>query len=69
MFVQGLIFQGEGSTVLVESHYTPTSAPSTSQPPTLPPSMQTTYVAKEAATMPYDSPLPRVHSLGNDEGS
>ncbi|GJU35321.1 hypothetical protein Tco_1183675 [Tanacetum coccineum] len=24
---------------------------------------------KEAATMPHDSPLPRVHSLGSDEGS
>ncbi|GJU04158.1 hypothetical protein Tco_1114496 [Tanacetum coccineum] len=69
MLVQGLIFQGEGSTVPVESHHTPTSAPSTSQPPTSPPSMQTTHVTEEAATMPYDSPLPRVHSLGSDEGS
>ncbi|GKC90855.1 hypothetical protein Tco_1151504 [Tanacetum coccineum] len=65
----GLIFQGEGSTVPVESHHTPTSAPSTSQPPTSPPSMQTTHVAEEAATMPHDSPLLRVHSLGSDEGS
>ncbi|GJV72487.1 hypothetical protein Tco_1492482 [Tanacetum coccineum] len=31
--------------------------------------MQTTHVAKEAATMPHDSPLLRVHSLGSDEGS
>ncbi|GJT63845.1 hypothetical protein Tco_1015325, partial [Tanacetum coccineum] len=69
MLVQGLIFQGEGSIVPVESHHTPTSAPSTSQPSTSPPSMQTTHVAEEAATMPYDSPLPRVHSLGSDEGS
>ncbi|GKA14848.1 hypothetical protein Tco_0694494, partial [Tanacetum coccineum] len=68
MLVQGLIFQ-EGSTVIVVSHHTPTSAPSTSQPPTLPPSMQTTHVAEEAATMPHDSPLLRVHSLGSDEGS
>ncbi|GJV82263.1 ribonuclease H-like domain-containing protein [Tanacetum coccineum] len=44
-------------------------APSTSQPPTSLPSMQTTYVAEETATMPYDSPLLRVHSLGSDEGS
>ncbi|GJV84108.1 hypothetical protein Tco_1524006 [Tanacetum coccineum] len=36
MLVQGLIFQGEGSTVLVESHHTPTGAPSTSQPHLLP---------------------------------
>ncbi|GKC55995.1 hypothetical protein Tco_1083593, partial [Tanacetum coccineum] len=44
-------------------------APSTSQPPTSPPSMQTTQVAEEAATMPHDSPLLRVHSLRSDEGS
>ncbi|GKC91714.1 hypothetical protein Tco_1152363 [Tanacetum coccineum] len=69
MLVQGLIFQGEGSTIPVESHHTPTSAPSTSQPPTLPPSMQTTHVAEEAATIPHDSPLPRVYSLGSDEGN
>ncbi|GKD77175.1 hypothetical protein Tco_1339796 [Tanacetum coccineum] len=31
--------------------------------------MQTTYVAEEAATMPHDSPLLRVHLLGSDEGS
>nr|GEU53019.1 hypothetical protein [Tanacetum cinerariifolium] len=29
---EGLIVQGEGSTVLVDSHHTPTSVPSTSQP-------------------------------------
>ncbi|GKA20527.1 hypothetical protein Tco_0700516 [Tanacetum coccineum] len=69
MLVQDPIFQDEGSTLPVESHHTPTSAPSTSQPPTSQPSMQTTHVAEEAATMPYDSPLPRVHSLGSDEGS
>nr|GEV81978.1 hypothetical protein [Tanacetum cinerariifolium] len=32
MIVQGLIFQGEGSTVPVESHHAPTGTPSTSQP-------------------------------------
>ncbi|GJU48070.1 hypothetical protein Tco_1217625 [Tanacetum coccineum] len=53
----------------IESHYIPISAPSTSQLPTSSPSMQTTPVAEEAATMPHDSPLPRVHSLGSDEGS
>ncbi|GKE89547.1 hypothetical protein Tco_1567022, partial [Tanacetum coccineum] len=56
-------------TMPVEFHHTPISAPSTSQPPTSPPSIQTTYVIEEAATMPHDSPLLRVHSLGNDEGS
>ncbi|GJT78888.1 hypothetical protein Tco_1045613 [Tanacetum coccineum] len=58
-----------GLTVPVESHHTPTSAPSTSQPPTSPPSMQTTHVAEEAATMSHDSPLLRVHSLKSAEGS
>ncbi|GKA77077.1 hypothetical protein Tco_0783538 [Tanacetum coccineum] len=69
MLVQGQTLQGEGSTIPVESHHTPTSAPSTSQPPTSSPSMPTTHVAEEAAPMPHDSPLPRVHSLGSDEGS
>ncbi|GJW40327.1 hypothetical protein Tco_0066172 [Tanacetum coccineum] len=58
---------GEGSTVPVESYPTPTSAPSTSQPPTTPPSMQTTYDAEEPATMPYDSSHLRVQSLGSEE--
>ncbi|GJR76665.1 hypothetical protein Tco_0089030 [Tanacetum coccineum] len=57
--------QGEGPTIPVVSHHTPISGPSTSQPP----SIQTTPVAEEAAPMPHDSPLPRVHSLGSDEGS
>ncbi|GJX15936.1 putative ribonuclease H-like domain-containing protein [Tanacetum coccineum] len=65
----GQILQGEGSTIPVESHHTPISALSTFQPPTSPPSMQITHVAEEAATMPHDSPLLRVHSLGSDEGS
>ncbi|GKG30361.1 hypothetical protein Tco_0420259, partial [Tanacetum coccineum] len=47
--VQSLSQQGEGSTIPVESHHTPTSAPSTSQPPTTPPSMQTTHDAEEPA--------------------
>ncbi|GKD13305.1 hypothetical protein Tco_1197712, partial [Tanacetum coccineum] len=69
MLVQGQILQGEGSTIPVESYHIPISAPSTSQPPTSSPSMQITHVAEEAATMPHDSPLPRVHSLRSDEGS
>ncbi|GJQ98207.1 retrovirus-related pol polyprotein from transposon TNT 1-94, partial [Tanacetum coccineum] len=32
-------------------------------------SWDNTHVAEEAATMPHDSPLLRVHSLGSDEGS
>ncbi|GKF62691.1 hypothetical protein Tco_0182745, partial [Tanacetum coccineum] len=44
---------GEGSTIPVESHHTPTSAPSTSQLPASSPSMQTTH----AAPMPHDLPI------------
>ncbi|GKC47342.1 hypothetical protein Tco_1065064 [Tanacetum coccineum] len=69
MLVQGQILQGKGSIIPVESHHTPISAPSTSQPPTSPPSIQTTHVAEEAATMPYDSPLPGAHTPRRDEGS
>ncbi|GJV27936.1 hypothetical protein Tco_1384384 [Tanacetum coccineum] len=57
--------QGEGSTISVVSHHTPTSGLSTSQPPSTPPFIQTTPVAEEAALMPHDSPLLRVHSLGS----
>ncbi|GJW98713.1 hypothetical protein Tco_0180521 [Tanacetum coccineum] len=109
-----LIGYGEGSTIPVESHHTPTVAPSTSQPhhsPTLrdfirqetkvpqPSSPTQTHVADEVvstgvddrhreatttvsgleagqgsgnihktATMPYDSPLPRVHIFKSEEG-
>ncbi|GJR05371.1 putative ribonuclease H-like domain-containing protein [Tanacetum coccineum] len=38
-------------------------APSTSQLPTLPPSMQITHVAEEAANMPHDSPIPGGHGV------
>ncbi|GJW02591.1 hypothetical protein Tco_1561447 [Tanacetum coccineum] len=69
MLVQGPNLQGQGSTVQSDSHHTTTSAPSTSQPPTSPLSMQITHVAEEAATFPYDSPHPRVYSLRSDEGS
>ncbi|GJS66871.1 hypothetical protein Tco_0681435 [Tanacetum coccineum] len=65
----GSDLQGEGSTIPVESHHTPTSALSTLQPLTTSPSMTTTNVAKEATLIPYVSPLLRVHSLGSDEGS
>ncbi|GJW10033.1 hypothetical protein Tco_1575860 [Tanacetum coccineum] len=65
----GQILQGERSTIPVESHHTPISALSTLQPPTSPPSMKITHVAEEATNMPYDSPLPRGHTPGSDEGS
>ncbi|GKB56124.1 hypothetical protein Tco_0912310 [Tanacetum coccineum] len=61
MLVQGPIQQGEGSTVLVESHHTPITTPSTSQPPLSSPS--------RVPTPPYDSSLPRSHTPGSDEGS
>ncbi|GKF85465.1 hypothetical protein Tco_0253292, partial [Tanacetum coccineum] len=69
MLVQGQILQGEGSTIPVESHHTPTVAPSTSQPyhsPTLrefirqetevpqPSSPTQTHIADEAASTCVD---------------
>nr|GFC11390.1 hypothetical protein [Tanacetum cinerariifolium] len=69
MLVYGQIDQGVELTVLVESHHTPTNAPSTSQPPPSTPSMQTTYDAEEHAIFPYDLSHPKVQSLGSDEGS
>nr|GEV76808.1 hypothetical protein [Tanacetum cinerariifolium] len=59
MLVQGI--QGEGSTVLVESHHTPSGDPTISQPPLSSPS--------RVPTSPYDSPLPGGHTPGSDEGS
>ncbi|GJW29837.1 hypothetical protein Tco_0046712 [Tanacetum coccineum] len=41
MLVQGPVVQGEGSIDSVESYHTPTSAPSTSQPPSSSPSRRT----------------------------
>ncbi|GKD86866.1 hypothetical protein Tco_1358020 [Tanacetum coccineum] len=88
MIVQGLVVQSEGSTHPVESHHTPTSAPSTSQPPvsltskritrqesvvSQPISPTQTLVADETVheerETSNDSPLPRVNTLGSDEGS
>ncbi|GJX29303.1 hypothetical protein Tco_0237382 [Tanacetum coccineum] len=61
--------QCEGPTIPVMSHHTPTSVPSTSQPPSTPPSIQATPVVEEADPMPHDLPLLRVYSLRSDEGS
>ncbi|GJU80478.1 hypothetical protein Tco_1282843 [Tanacetum coccineum] len=63
MLVQGPNLQGQGLTVQSDSHHTTTSGPSTS-----PPYMQTTHVVVQRATSAHDSPLPRIHSLGSDEG-
>ncbi|GJS68291.1 hypothetical protein Tco_0682856 [Tanacetum coccineum] len=60
MLVQGPILQGEGSTVPVESHPTPSGDPTISQPPLSSPS--------RVPTPPYDLPLPRGHTPGSDEG-
>ncbi|GKC65055.1 hypothetical protein Tco_1097653 [Tanacetum coccineum] len=94
MIFQGPVILGEGSIVPIESHHTPTGAPSTSQPPISSPSKiptreeskvpqprsptHTPAVDEAASTgsgnidktpsIPYDSPLPRVHTLGSDEG-
>nr|GFA61502.1 retrovirus-related Pol polyprotein from transposon TNT 1-94 [Tanacetum cinerariifolium] len=51
----GIIVQGEGSVVLVESHHTPTGQGSDN--------------IDQTPTMPHDSSLPRVNTLGSDEGS
>ncbi|GJW90753.1 hypothetical protein Tco_0168306 [Tanacetum coccineum] len=45
--------------------HTPFTAPSTSQPSNI----HTTLVVEEAASMPHESPLQSVHSLGHNEGS
>ncbi|GJV84516.1 retrovirus-related pol polyprotein from transposon TNT 1-94 [Tanacetum coccineum] len=58
MIFEGM--QGEGSTVPVESHHTPITTLSTSQPPLLSPS--------RVPTPPYDLPLPGGHTPGSDEG-
>ncbi|GKB36506.1 hypothetical protein Tco_0881448 [Tanacetum coccineum] len=115
MLVQGPVEQGEGSTIPVESHHTPTSAPSSSHPlisqtyrrrirqedvvpqPSSPTHIHvadettstrvdvktggaTTTVSSldvgqgsgtiaKSPSMPHDSPLPRVNTLGSDKGS
>ncbi|GKC48602.1 hypothetical protein Tco_1071347, partial [Tanacetum coccineum] len=48
---------------------TPITTPEAHQSPHSSPTMPTLHEAEEPATMPYDSPLPRVHTLGSDEGS
>ncbi|GJY47068.1 retrovirus-related pol polyprotein from transposon TNT 1-94 [Tanacetum coccineum] len=61
MLVQGPIQQGKGSTVPVESHHTPITTPSTSQPPLSSPS--------KVPIPLHDSPLPGGHTPGSDKGS
>nr|GEX58683.1 hypothetical protein [Tanacetum cinerariifolium] len=73
MLVQGPIIQDEGSTVPVESHHTPTSAPSTLKlhfSPTLRILIRQKLSGNidKTPSMPHDSPLPRVNTLRSDDG-
>ncbi|GJU15310.1 putative ribonuclease H-like domain-containing protein [Tanacetum coccineum] len=73
MLVQGQILKGVESTAapstLQPPSTTPITLPETHQSPHSLPTMPTSHEAEEPATMPHDSPLPRVHTLGSDEGS
>nr|GEW00218.1 hypothetical protein [Tanacetum cinerariifolium] len=64
MLVQGLIFHGEGSTVPVESHHTPTCAPSTSYPH-ISPTPKSSIRQKTEVPQPSSPP----HTNVADEGS
>nr|GEV76939.1 hypothetical protein [Tanacetum cinerariifolium] len=58
MLVQGPILQGEGSTILVESHHTPSGAPTTSQPLHSSPSR---ILTKQKTKVPQPSSLTHTH--------
>ncbi|GJX82710.1 putative ribonuclease H-like domain-containing protein [Tanacetum coccineum] len=58
MLVQGLIFQGEGSTVPVESYHIPTDAPSTS-PPHISPTLRSPI--RQETKVPYLSSPPHTN--------
>ncbi|GJZ17333.1 hypothetical protein Tco_0553456 [Tanacetum coccineum] len=65
----GPIFQGEGLTVLVESHRTPTGAPSTSQPhlsPTLRSSIRQETKVPQPSSPPYTNVADKAASTGMD---
>ncbi|GJU48195.1 hypothetical protein Tco_1217750 [Tanacetum coccineum] len=67
MLVQGLIFQGEGSTVPVESHHTPTGAPSTSQlhiSPTLRSSIRQETEVPQPSSPPHTNIADKAASIG-----
>ncbi|GKB00900.1 hypothetical protein Tco_0828944, partial [Tanacetum coccineum] len=60
---------GEGSTVPVESYHIPTSAPSTSQPPSLSPSRRTTrqeYVVPQPRSPTQTNVADKAASTGVD---
>ncbi|GKG31635.1 hypothetical protein Tco_0426585, partial [Tanacetum coccineum] len=78
MLVQGPIFQGEGSTVPIESHHTPTDEAASTSMDVRYGRAVTTVTSLDAGqgsgnidktpSMLHDSPLPRVHTLRSDEG-
>ncbi|GJS63933.1 hypothetical protein Tco_0678497 [Tanacetum coccineum] len=68
MLVQGLFFQGEGSTVPVESHHTPTDALSTS-PPHISPTLRTDEAASTGVDVRHIGDATTVTSLDAGQGS
>ncbi|GKC29068.1 hypothetical protein Tco_1036362 [Tanacetum coccineum] len=69
MLVQGLIIQGEGSTILVESHHTPTVAPSTLQPhisPTLRSPIRQETKVPQLSSPPHTNVADKAASIGVD---
>ncbi|GJW76631.1 hypothetical protein Tco_0138313 [Tanacetum coccineum] len=64
-----LDLMGITSSPSLSSHHIPSSTPSTSQPPSIPSSIQHSPTTEEATPMPHDSPLQSVHLLGRDKGS
>nr|GEU85472.1 copia protein [Tanacetum cinerariifolium] len=80
MLVHGQILQGEGLTVPVESHHTPTEDEAAFTGVNVRHGGAATTVTSldvghgssnidKTPSIPYDSPLPRVNTLGSDEGS
>ncbi|GJS65669.1 hypothetical protein Tco_0680233 [Tanacetum coccineum] len=71
MLIQGQTLEGVESiaapSTLQPPFITPILTPETHQSPHSSPTMPTSHKAEEPATMPHDSPLPRVHTLGSDE--
>ncbi|GJW58403.1 hypothetical protein Tco_0105134 [Tanacetum coccineum] len=69
MLVQGPVVQGEGSTVLVESHHTPTGAPSTLQPhlsPTLRSFIRQETKVPQPSSPPHTNVADEAPSTGMD---
>ncbi|GJX29109.1 hypothetical protein Tco_0237188 [Tanacetum coccineum] len=73
MLVHGQTLEGVESTAALSTlqppSTTPITTPETHQSPHSSPIMPTSHEVEEPATMPHDSPLPGVHTLGSDEGS